>query len=181
MKYYIGIDLGTSSVKLMLVDEEGEIKNTVTKEYPVFYPRSGWSEQNAEDWWKAVCEAIPELLDGVDGRSVKGIGVAGQLHDGAVTLWCTLDDNTPREYSAEISAINRAAEGNKCFTVHITDKALLEKTGGIIQGMSGSPIIQDGRLVGAVTHVLIGDPTTGYGIFIENMLNAAQMPMAQAS
>ena len=85
MKYYIGIDLGTSSVKLMLVDEEGEIKNTVTKEYPVFYPRSGWSEQNAEDWWKAVCEAIPELLDGVDGRSVKGIGVAGQMH-GLVVL-----------------------------------------------------------------------------------------------
>ena len=98
------------------------------------------------------------------------IAYRDELHDGAVTLWCTLDDNTPREYSAEISAIHRAAEGNKCFTVHITDKALLEKTGGIIQGMSGSPIIQDGHLVGAVTHVLIGDPTTGYGIFIENML-----------
>lgn len=103
------------------------------------------------------------------------IAYRDELHDGAVTLWCTLDDNTPREYSAEISAIHRAADGNKCFTVHITDKALLEKTGGIIQGMSGSPIIQDGHLVGAVTHVLIGDPTTGYGIFIENMLaNMAQ-------
>ncbi|MBQ8356697.1 MAG: SpoIVB peptidase [Clostridia bacterium] len=99
------------------------------------------------------------------------IAYRDEVHDGAVTLWCTLDDNVPREYNAEITAINRAAEGNKCFTVHITDKALLEKTGGIIQGMSGSPIIQDGHLVGAVTHVLIGDPTTGYGIFIENMLN----------
>ena len=85
MKYYIGIDLGTSSVKLMLVDEEGEIKNTVTKEYSVFYPRSGWSEQNAEDWWKAVCEAIPELLEGFDGQAVQGIGVAGQMH-GLVAL-----------------------------------------------------------------------------------------------
>ena len=55
----------------------------------------------------------------------------------------------------------------------VTDKALLEKTGGIVQGMSGSPIIQDGKLVGAVTHVLVNDPTTGYGIFIENMLDAA--------
>ena len=55
----------------------------------------------------------------------------------------------------------------------ITDPALLETTGGIVQGMSGSPIIQDGKLVGAVTHVLVNDPTMGYGIFIENMLDAA--------
>jgi stage IV sporulation protein B len=57
--------------------------------------------------------------------------------------------------------------------IRITDPALLEITGGIVQGMSGSPIIQDGKLVGAVTHVLVNDPTTGYGIFIENMLDAA--------
>ena len=55
----------------------------------------------------------------------------------------------------------------------VTDPALLAATGGIVQGMSGSPIIQDGKLVGAVTHVLVNDPTTGYGIFIENMLDAA--------
>ena len=57
--------------------------------------------------------------------------------------------------------------------IKITDDALLAATGGIVQGMSGSPIIQDGKLVGAVTHVLVNDPTTGYGIFIENMLDAA--------
>ena len=57
--------------------------------------------------------------------------------------------------------------------VKITDPALLSATGGIVQGMSGSPIIQDGKLVGAVTHVLVNDPTRGYGIFIENMLDAA--------
>ena len=109
------------------------------------------------------------------------IGYRDEIHDGAVTLWCTLDDNVTREYSAEISAIHREAEGNKCFTVHVTDKDLIAKTGGIVQGMSGSPIIQNGRLIGAVTHVLIGDPTTGYGIFIENMLDAANIPMAKAS
>jgi stage IV sporulation protein B len=59
--------------------------------------------------------------------------------------------------------------------IRITDERLIEKSGGIVQGMSGSPIIQNGKLVGAVTHVLINDPTTGYGIFIENMLNAAPM------
>ena len=59
------------------------------------------------------------------------------------------------------------------LVLRITDPALLETTGGIVQGMSGSPIIQDGKLIGAVTHVLVNDPTTGYGIFIENMLDAA--------
>ena len=62
---------------------------------------------------------------------------------------------------------------NRNMLIKITDPALLAATGGIVQGMSGSPIIQDGKLVGAVTHVLVNDPTTGYGIFIENMLDAA--------
>ena len=85
MDLYIGIDLGTSSVKLMLCNGDGEIKNTVTKEYLVSYPKSGWSEQNAEDWWSAICEALPELLRSFDGKAVKGIGVAGQMH-GLVVL-----------------------------------------------------------------------------------------------
>ena len=93
MKLYIGIDLGTSSVKIMLVDGEGQIRNTVTKEYSVFYPHSGWSEQNADDWWGAICEALPELLFGFDGQAVAGIGVAGQMH-GLVVL--DEDDNVIR-------------------------------------------------------------------------------------
>ena len=67
----------------------------------------------------------------------------------------------------------RDRSDNRNFLIRVTDPALLEATGGIVQGMSGSPIIQDGKLVGAVTHVLVNDPTTGYGIFIENMLDAA--------
>ena len=109
------------------------------------------------------------------------IAYRNEVHDGAVTLWCTVEEDVPREYGAEICAIRRDEPGNKCFTVRVTDKALLDKTGGIVQGMSGSPIIQDGRLIGAVTHVLIGDPTTGYGIFIENMLNATQVPLPGAT
>ena len=80
MKYYAGVDLGTSSVKLLLVDESGNIVNAVTKEYAVSYPCPGWSEQNAHDWWNAVSEALPKLLDGFDGQAVAGIGVAGQMH-----------------------------------------------------------------------------------------------------
>ena len=85
MGRYIGIDLGTSSVKLMLTDGDGNIKNTVTKEYSVSYPHSGWSEQNASDWWGAICDGIPQLLLDFDGASVRGIGVAGQMH-GLVVL-----------------------------------------------------------------------------------------------
>jgi len=99
------------------------------------------------------------------------IGTRNEIRDGEAYIWCTLDENGPQKYSIKISEINRSANGNKCFTVTVTDKKLIEKTGGIIQGMSGSPIIQNGKLVGAVTHVLINDPTAGYGIFIENMLN----------
>ncbi len=96
-------------------------------------------------------------------------------------IWCTLSDEAPQKYSIQISDIDLSNGGYKNFKIKITDKRLLERSGGIVQGMSGSPIIQDGRLVGAVTHVLINDPTEGYGIFIENMLNAAQMPLAKAS
>ena len=106
------------------------------------------------------------------------IALSSEVRCGDAYIYCTLDNSGPQRYKIKISEINKDATGNKCFTVKVCDSALLEKTGGIVQGMSGSPIVQNGKLVGAVTHVLINDPTTGYGIFIENMLNAAQMPKA---
>ncbi len=93
-----------------------------------------------------------------------------EVRDGDATILCTLDNGKPCAYTARISHMDMAAQGSKCFTVTVTDPALISKTGGIVQGMSGSPIIQNGKLVGAVTHVLVNDPTTGYGIFIDNML-----------
>jgi len=99
------------------------------------------------------------------------IALKNEVKSGDAYIMCTLDGTGPQKYSIKISDIDRSADGNKCFSVKITDKRLIEKTGGIVQGMSGSPIIQNGKLVGAVTHVLINDPTTGYGIFIENMLS----------
>ena len=77
---YIGVDLGTSAVKLLLMDETGEIHNTVTREYPLEFPRPGWSQQNPEDWWDAVSRGIPELLAGFDAGQVAGVGAAGQMH-----------------------------------------------------------------------------------------------------
>lgn len=82
---YIGIDLGTSAMKLLLMDAEGKIQNVVTKEYPLEFPKPGWSQQNPEDWKKALYAGVPELLDGFDGRQVAGIGCGGQMH-GLVVL-----------------------------------------------------------------------------------------------
>ena len=83
--YYIGVDLGTSAVKLLLMDSEGTIKNIVTKEYPLFFPHPGWSEQNAVDWVTAVKAGIQELTADIDKSQVAGIGAGGQMH-GLVAL-----------------------------------------------------------------------------------------------
>ncbi|MBO5069181.1 MAG: xylulokinase [Roseburia sp.] len=80
MKLFIGVDLGTSAVKLLLMDEKGVIRNVVSKEYPLEFPQPGWSQQDPEDWQKAVMEGIPELLRGFDGSDVAGIGCGGQMH-----------------------------------------------------------------------------------------------------
>ena len=101
------------------------------------------------------------------------LGLREDVKEGRAYIWSTLEGCTPKKYEIEISNIDRSATAGKCFTVKVTDKSLIATSGGIVQGMSGSPIIQNGKLIGAVTHVMINDPTTGYGIFIENMLAAA--------
>lgn len=83
--YYIGIDLGTSSVKLLLMDESGTILRTVSRTYPLSFPQNGWSEQNPEDWWLQTCHGIRDLLNGMDTTKVAGIGCGGQMH-GLVVL-----------------------------------------------------------------------------------------------
>ena len=85
MKLYIGVDLGTSAMKLLLMDGQGQIKNVVSREYPLEFPQPGWSQQKPEDWRKALYEGIPELLKGFDAASVAGIGAGGQMH-GLVVL-----------------------------------------------------------------------------------------------
>ena len=106
------------------------------------------------------------------------VAAAKEVKEGAATVLCTTDGGAPQEYAVEIFSIDHSARPTKSFSVRVTDPTLLGKTGGIVQGMSGSPIIQNGKLIGAVTHVLVDDPTTGYGIFIENMLTSA-LPQKQ--
>ena len=91
---FIGIDLGTSACKLLLVAEDGAIlKRLSRKEYPLSFPHPGWSEQKPEDWWNAVVTGVPELLRGFDASEVAGIGSGGQMH-GLVAL--DDDDNVIR-------------------------------------------------------------------------------------
>ena len=103
------------------------------------------------------------------------------VHEGEATILSTVKLGSVKEYKIQILDINKSSTGTKSFKIKVTDPTLVAMTGGVVRGMSGSPIIQDGKLVGAVTHVLVANPTEGYGIFIENMLSAAQMPMAKAS
>lgn len=93
---------------------------------------------------------------------------------GDAEIWTTISGSTPRAYSVRIEQVNMtSSDPNRNLLVKVTDPELLAATGGIVRGMSGSPIVQNGRLVGAVTHVLVNDPTRGYGIFATTMLEKA--------
>ena len=80
MNYFIGADLGTSSLKLLLCDEGGNILSSVTREYGISYPNPGWSEQSPNDWWNAFTEGVGMLIKDFDADKIVGIGVAGQMH-----------------------------------------------------------------------------------------------------
>ena len=95
-----------------------------------------------------------------------------EIKEGFAEIISEIDENGPQLYSVRILRADRNAD-TRNLLIEVTDQRLLSATGGIVQGMSGSPIVQNGKLVGAVTHVLVDDPTRGYGIFIQNMLDAA--------
>ena len=97
------------------------------------------------------------------------IGLKQEIKEGPAKIRCQID-NSVKSYDIEIEKIYLNSQDNKGMVIRVTDKELLNKAGGIIQGMSGSPIIQNGKIIGAVTHVFVNDATRGYGIFIEEML-----------
>jgi stage IV sporulation protein B len=100
------------------------------------------------------------------------VGLRSAVHTGPATIISTVDAAGPKEYQIEITQVtNQNTPAPKSMVLKVTDPALLEKTGGIVQGMSGSPILQDGHIIGAVTHVFVSDPTQGYGLYIEWMLD----------
>lgn len=115
-------------------------------------------------------------FDKISLQDMERVGVCRRddIKIGKAQILCTLDDNVPQYYDVAILKINsQSSKDVKGLVIEVTDERLIEKTGGIVQGMSGSPIIQDGKIVGAVTHVMINDPLRGYGIFIDWMLEEA--------
>ena len=119
----------------------------------------------------------PSMLSG----SELEIADKSEVKEGEATIISTIKNGKPSEYKVEIYDIDQSSTGSKSFRIRVTDETLKALTGGIVRGMSGSPIIQNGKLIGAVTHVMVADPTEGYGIFIENMLSVAKsevMPKA---
>ncbi len=151
-----------ASVKIGKAGQPGQLRGAVDPGQ-VLGQLSGNTEQG-------VFGTAPE---GFGGKALP-VAQAGEVKTGPAVIRSTVDGDTVREYSVEILKIYpKTKSAGRNLLIRVTDKALLEATGGIVQGMSGSPIIQNGKLIGAVTHVLVNDPTTGYGIFIENMLEAA--------
>lgn len=116
--------------------------------------------------WTAPAQSVGTMLP---------IAAPGEVHTGDAELWTTLSGRTAQHYTVRIERVGSGGQdANRDLTLRITDPALLSATGGIVQGMSGSPLVQDGKLVGAVTHVLVGTPAKGYGIFADTMLKMAE-------
>lgn len=113
-----------------------------------------------------------ELIERL-GQNALPVAENEQVHTGKATILANVDGDEVKEYEIEITKILNTDPEGRNLLITVTDPELLEKTGGIVQGMSGSPILQDGKLVGAVTHVLVNDPTRGYGISLEEMLENA--------
>ncbi len=132
------------------------------------FNRLGSIDNNMESGIYGTVDKIDELFP---EQIPVQVASKEEIELGKATIRCCLEDEV-KEYSVIITGVDtEPKEVNKGIILQVTDEELLEKTGGIIQGMSGSPILQNGKLVGAVTHVFVNDPTKGYGIFAETMLS----------
>ena len=100
------------------------------------------------------------------------VGTKEEVHTGKAYLLSALSGEA-RQYEIEIISVDSDNENGKCMEIRVTDASLIELTGGIVQGVSGTPILQDGKLIGAVTHVFVSDPSKGYAVSIDDMLKAA--------
>ncbi len=177
----LGHGVYDSESSILLPLARGAVVNVNINEVIKSYPNSPGELRGSFD-----NVAIGELWDnceqGVFGsfsqipktdRAPIPVASRDEVTEGEATILTTLSSGAIGEYGIEIEKIYKSSGDTKNFLIRVTDKSLIDQTGGIVQGMSGSPIIQNGKLVGAVTHVIVNDPTRGYGIFIENMLNSA--------
>ena len=153
--YFIGVDLGTSACKFLLMDERGAILNITSRSYDVEYPRPGWSQQDPADWWRAVCEGVPELLAGFDASQVAGIGCGGQMH-GLVAL----DEKDEVIRPAILWNDGRTAEQVRYLNEEVGTARLLELTGNIAYAGFTAPKLlwmrqEEPELFSRIAHVLL--------------------------
>ena len=135
------------------------------------FNRLGSIDSNMDSGIYGTVEKIDELFE---EQIPVQVASKSEINLGEAKIRCCLDDEV-KEYSVMITGVDlEPKEINKGIILQVTDAELLEETGGIIQGMSGSPILQNGKLVGAVTHVFVNDPTKGYGIFAETMVSQSR-------
>ena len=159
------MDASVKAVKKGERASPGELKGDfdLTRDSGTLYANTEcgiFGKLSAEDAAKIVGAALP-------------IAKKDEVKTGKATILATVSGNETREYDIEIEKIYSPSGSTRNLLLHVTDEELLTQTGGVVQGMSGSAILQDGKIIGAVTHVLLDDPSRGYGIFIENMLSAA--------
>ena len=156
------MDASVKAVKRGSVGEPGELKGN----FDLTHDR-GELYANTERGVFGVMESC-ELTQ----ASAVPVAKPGEVHEGAAQILANVSGDGVEEYTVEIARVLGETQVQNML-IQVTDQRLIEQTGGIVQGMSGSPILQDGKLVGAVTHVMVNDPTKGYGILIENMLAEA--------
>jgi len=175
----LGHGISDSDTKEIIEIDSGELVGASISEV-----KAGKSGDPGELIGRFTLDKIADIISnnncGVYGKIITDLSIGNltevalkqEVKDGKAQIITTINGKTPTTYSCKISQIDYSnTKENQSFIITITDNELISKTGGIVQGMSGSPIIQNGKLIGAVTHVLVDDPTTGYGIFAENMLN----------
>lgn len=170
VKKLIDVDSGTLNIASVMEVKKGsknapgEIKGLLKEEFEI-----GSIEKNNINGIYGVFSGDSEHFR---GREDVLVASKNEINLGKATVVCTVDeDNIPKEYEIEILKVaDNPNVSSKGMIIKVTDESLLEKTGGIIQGMSGSPIIQNNKLIGAVTHVYLSDPTKGYAIFAETMI-----------
>lgn len=155
-------DCNVLGVKKGVDGTPGEIMGTFSKSHPL-----GMVDKNCE--YGVFGYVADEKL--IEEKQLVNIGGRATVKPGKAMIFCSLNGEDVRQYEIEIIKANyQTTSSEKSMVFRVTDRTLLELTGGIIQGMSGSPIVQDGKVVGAVTHVFVNDPTKGFGLYLDWML-----------
>lgn len=157
MKNYLGIDLGTSSVKIIVMDEEGKVTHSLSKDYPVYYPKNGYAEQNPADWWNATREGIKELIEknSIDNKTIKAIGFSGQMH-GLVAM----DEKDEVLFPAILWCDQRTEEECNEITELVGSKKLSKYTGNkALTGFTAPKILwvkkHNPRIYNKIKHILL--------------------------